>query len=180
MKKAPLSFILCLLVGILIGSGFIHFLYDIYILPSKDGQIELLEREKKSSDDQVVLLRQETESLQSELQKALNPEQEQHLNKDTKIIKQEIRTVLESISPEILQRIDSRQTEIGVWLGITEQVKLNSISERLGCEQYLTFKKTKYIWIMTSGKHKLNFIVPANAVGMLTGYYLYPKDALIK
>ena len=43
VKAAPRSFIICFIVGIIIGGGAILFLYSYFVLPGKDAQISLLQ-----------------------------------------------------------------------------------------------------------------------------------------
>lgn len=44
VKKSPFFFVSCLLIGLLVGSGLTYTLFEVFIVPNKNGQIELLER----------------------------------------------------------------------------------------------------------------------------------------
>ena len=92
--------------------------------------------------------------------------------------KQEIRTSLESINPLILQKIDARQKEIHVRIGVATQIKLSELSKQPDFDKYLSFKKTKRT-IMGDGQVK-GIIKELDENSLATVYYLYPKDALIK
>lgn len=92
--------------------------------------------------------------------------------------KQEIRTLLESINPLILQKVDARQKEIPMRIGIATQIKLSELSKYPDFDKFLSFKKTKKT-IIGNGQAG-NFIKELDEDSFSVGYYLYPKDALIK
>jgi hypothetical protein len=101
-------------------------------------------------------------------------------SKEKQDTKQSIRSFLESLRPDILAKVDARAKQIGVWLGSVSQTKLTMLSERPGFDTFLSFKSTANIW-MTVGEAQMgDFIKPPGENGTLTGYYLYPKDALLK
>lgn len=83
-------------------------------------------------------------------------------------IKQEIRNFLESIDPTILQRIDAKEKEIFISTNSYQSNKLMQLSEHSDFDEFLSFEKEK------SG------VIFSSRQGTITGYHLYPKDALIK
>jgi len=118
---------------------------------------------------------------------ALSTEQSSQLqlrSENTINIKQEIRTFLESISPRILDKIDSKEKKIGVWLGSISENKLSRLAEHTDFAKFLSFEKGNNIWVMTgkgTGKEEKDGLIRGvQESGTLMDYYLYPKDALIK
>lgn len=104
--------------------------------------------------------------------------QKQSRDTDVRInIKQELRTLLESISPEVLQSIDTGQKEIPVQLGITTQVKLSELLKHPDCDNYLSFKKGGGTTMGGAGRS--GFITEPGE-SLTCCCWLYPKDAIIK
>lgn len=66
------------------------------------------------------------------------------------VTKQELRTFLESISPLILDQIDTKEKVIGVWLGNRGEDKLLDLSERPGFDNLISIKRGNKGWIMPS------------------------------
>src|SRR5665213_1170471 len=93
--------------------------------------------------------------------------------------KQDLRTFLESLNPEILKDIDSGQSEIEVFIGTVSQMKLSNFSERQNFKSYLSFKQTSNILQGSSNKIG-NSLNEVGEEGVMTGFILYPKDALKK
>ncbi|MGD0551847.1 MAG: hypothetical protein ABSB25_04265 [Sedimentisphaerales bacterium] len=103
-----------------------------------------------------------------------------HREREVAIIntKHDIRTFLESINPVILQKIDTGQKEIHVLISIPKQMKLSDLSERSDFSKFLSFKRSGDVSL---GGGQINgFINELNQNGAMDGYYLYPKDALVK
>jgi hypothetical protein len=94
--------------------------------------------------------------------------------------KQDIRSFLESLHPDVLAKVDAGEKQIGVWLGPVNQTKLATLSERQGFSALLSVKSTNQIWMTAGEAQRGDFIRPTGENGTLVGYYLYPKDALIK
>jgi hypothetical protein len=86
---------------------------------------------------------------------------------NNKNIKQQIRNFLESIAPNILQKIDAKEKEIGISIDIPNQVELMRLSKLPDFDKYLAFKEYQF------GDYMLN-CTP------FKGYILYPKDEIIK
>ena len=94
--------------------------------------------------------------------------------------KQKIRTLLESISPEILQRIDAGRKKILVCISTQDAVKLSNLSKRVDFDKYLSVKQIT-IEDDSNGLEDPNiFIENDEYIWVNNGHYLYPKDALIK
>ena len=107
--------------------------------------------------------------------------QKQIFDPNTINTKQEIRTLLESINPEILRRIYAGQKKILTTLSTPNEVKLSNLSERPDFEKYLSFKQ------INNEKDDFNdfedpniFIEGDKYFSWEQAYYHYPKDALIK
>lgn len=158
VKAAPRSFIICFIVGIIIGGGAILFLYSYFVLPGKDAQISLLQ--------------------------TLTDGQKQNSSDAKTDTKQDIRTFLESISPQILVKINAKEKKIGAWLGPINEGKLLTLAERAEFKNFLSFKKGSNVWTVTGagtgGEEHYGLIRGVRESGTLVDYYLYPKDALIK
>lgn len=94
--------------------------------------------------------------------------------------KQAIRTLLESINPEILRGIDAGQKKILVGIGTTDVVKLLNLSERVDFDKYLSFGEALSEDDF-KGLDDPNIFIESD-VGLMwvRSYYLHPKDALIK
>jgi len=167
VKTAPYSFAICFIVGIIVGTTGVLLLYDHFVLPDKDAQITLLQQEK--------------DSLHSALQRALTDEQKQTYSTNTKDMKQDIRTLLESISPLILDRIDAGHEKIPVLISMLKQIKLNDLSEHPDFDNFLTFDKCGGS-VRGAGKDAMykGWVDEIGETGEKRRYYLYPKDALIK
>jgi hypothetical protein len=100
--------------------------------------------------------------------------------KDRQDTKQAIRSFLESLRPDVLAKVDAGEKQIGVWLGSVNQTKLSTLSERPWFDSFLSFKKTKQMWIIMGEAQMGDFIRPTGEDGTLIGHYLYPKDSLIR
>jgi hypothetical protein len=100
----------------------------------------------------------------------------QHHEREMAVIntKQDIRTFLESINPEILRKVDTGQKEIHVLISIPKQMKLSDLSERSDFSKFLFFKRSGDVSL---GGGQINEL---NQNGAMDGYYLYPKDTLVK
>lgn len=117
----------------------------------------------------------------SESESTLAIVQKQIPNTDTintkPVTKQELRTFLEDINREILQGIDSRK-DMHVLMGIPTQIRLIELSKRPDFD--------KFLYIQKSGAHcignmpEVGLIKEVGETGYMDGYYLVPKDALIK
>jgi len=95
--------------------------------------------------------------------------------------KQKIRTLLDSISPEILRRIEAGQKKILTTLGTADEVKLSNLSESADFSKYLSFKKITREDDFNDFEDPNIFIKGADYFyNWENGHYLYPKDALIK
>ena len=112
-----------------------------------------------------------------------------HREREVAIIntKHDIRTFLESINPAILQKIDTGQKEIPVFISVPKQIKLSDLSERSDFNKFLSFKQSGYakgsgvVEMTRNGVDPTkDFIKELDQRGHMDGYYLYPKDALIK
>ena len=97
------------------------------------------------------------------------------IDRDTR---KEIRTLLESVNPEILKRIDEGQKEIPVRFNTIAQVKLSELSNHQDFYRFLDFKKTGSI--VSGANYTGSFIGEPNEISFTECYYLYPKDALIR
>ncbi len=95
-------------------------------------------------------------------------------------IKQEIRTCLESINPEILQRIDAGRKKILVCISMQDAVKLSNLSERVDFDKYLSFRQATLEGDFNGLEDPNIFIENVKYMWVSNGHYLYPKDALIK
>jgi hypothetical protein len=98
--------------------------------------------------------------------------------------KQDIRTLLEFISPRILDKIDAKEKKIGVWFDPISEGKLLKLSERKDFKNFLSFEKKGNTWTVagkgTGGEELYGAIRGIEESGTLIDYYLYPKDALRK
>jgi hypothetical protein len=94
--------------------------------------------------------------------------------------KQDIRFLLESINPEILQKIDTKQKEIRILISIPNEVELKGLSKRPDFNKFLSFKQCQCGDIKDSNSYVKNYINELNDDSWRVGYCLYPKDALIK
>lgn len=108
--------------------------------------------------------------------------QPQLQSENTINIKQEIRTFLESISPQILDKIDAKEKKIRIWLSSTSENKLSRLAEHTDFENFLSFEKAnKNMVLYENLEGDFNgFLKGRNETGLLEGYYLSPKDALVK
>ena len=97
-------------------------------------------------------------------------------------IKQGIRSLLESINPMILTKIDAREEEVKVALGTANETRLQLMSDRPEFSQFLSFKQVDDVWIMPGrGENATPGFIQDKGEGVqFTGYILYPKDALTK
>lgn len=86
--------------------------------------------------------------------------------------------MLESVNPDILQRIDTEQHEIPISIGVPTQMRLAEISKLPDFDTYLAFKKTKKTMIGDGSSE--GFIKELDENSFRVGYYIYPKDALRK
>jgi hypothetical protein len=94
--------------------------------------------------------------------------------------KQEIRTFLESINPEILRRIDKGQEEILTYIK-ANYVKLAILSEHPDFEKYLSFRHINNDKDDFTDFDDPNIFIDGDVhFSWIDAYYLYPKDALIK
>jgi hypothetical protein len=94
------------------------------------------------------------------------------------VTKQEIRSFLESINPEILKRIDEGQTEIHIAICSYKCKDLKDLSKRLDFDNYLRYKPTGDVCM---GCDRLkDYILDLERCGQKDGHYFYPKDALRK
>lgn len=87
--------------------------------------------------------------------------------------KQEIRTLLESVKPLILQKIDMGQKDILIMINIPTEVKLLDLSQRPDFNKFLSIKQSR-------GSKIEDYIIDSNDISWKASYHLYPKDALIK
>ena len=95
------------------------------------------------------------------------------------VTKQEIRTLIETISPQILQEIDRKQEEaLHIFMSIPTFIKVQSLSEQPDFSKYLSVEKSGKRCI--GGQPEAGVIKEAGANGYMDGYYFHPKDALIK
>lgn len=96
-------------------------------------------------------------------------------------IKQEIRTLLESINPEILSKIDKGRAKILVPISPTKLVKLTNLSENPNFNKYLSVEQFTRKDDFNDFKDP-NILVDVNDFDWFWNntYYLCPKDALIK
>ena len=98
-------------------------------------------------------------------------------HRENKIIpintKQEIRTLLESISPSILQKIDMGQKDILIMINIPTEVKLLDLSQRPDFKKFLSIKQSR-------SSNTKDYIIDLDDISWKAGYHLSPKDALIK
>jgi len=95
------------------------------------------------------------------------------------ISKQDIRSFLESINPEILQKIDAEQKEIHIFISQPKQMKLVDLSTYPNFYNFLSFQRIGYD-ITSSDDHMDGFINELGQNNEMYGYYLYPRDALKK
>lgn len=95
--------------------------------------------------------------------------------------KQGLRTFLESVNPEILQRIDKGGTEILTILSASSHVKLVNLSEQPDFNNYLSFKHIGDEENDFNDFEDPNVFVEGDKMHIWTqAYYFYPKDALVK
>lgn len=106
----------------------------------------------------------------------------QNLKTDTK---QDIRNFFESINPMILQIVDTRQKKFPILIGVVKEAKLSELSERPDFNKFLKYEQME--WTMFGARHpdankvlENGAVVELNQHGTLQGYFLYPKDALVK
>ena len=92
-------------------------------------------------------------------------------------LKQEIRTFLERVDPEVLKLVDAGQPEIKVMLSTVSESRLYSLAERQGFNKYMAARRTA-TWSLGSDNKFPGFINELGAAGAMSGYALYPKDAL--
>jgi hypothetical protein len=82
--------------------------------------------------------------------------------------KQEIRDFLESLNPEILQRIDAKEKVIVIHADIETQTGLIMLSKLPDFDKYLSFEKPRFYESYALNCEPMKI------------YHLCPKDALIK
>jgi hypothetical protein len=90
------------------------------------------------------------------------------------VTKQEIRSFLEDVNSEILQKIDTGRKEIRILISIPKEVKLLNLSERLDFNKFLSFKQCQCDDVHSSK----DYIIELNDLSWKVGYCLYAKDAL--
>jgi hypothetical protein len=153
-------------LGIFIGGIVIFFMCNNLILTSKNAQIDLLQTQL-SNDKRI-----------------------QTDNIDIKDTKQAIRTFLESVNPAILQMIDEGQKKICAYISDDSQKKLTALYSRPDFAKYLSFEShadeySGYFNATRPYEQQATFVgkdcvIELNKPEMLSKYYFYPKDALIK
>lgn len=95
--------------------------------------------------------------------------------------KQEIRSFLETVNPEILKRIDVGRKEILVCISTQDAVRLSNLSEYVDFNKYLSFRQATIGEDDSKGLEDPNIFIENNEYLWATnGYYLYPKDALMR
>jgi hypothetical protein len=92
--------------------------------------------------------------------------------------KRKIRTLLESINPEIIQYIDAGYKEIEVFISIPKGLELTELSKRPDFSQFLLYKKGEDVNLGTNEVD--GYILESGYGGLKEHFSLYPKDALIK
>jgi hypothetical protein len=97
--------------------------------------------------------------------------------------KQEIRSFLKTVNPEILQRIDLGEEEIRVDISQPKQMKLVALSTLSNFYNYLSFQHPDYVAVpMPPRERPPVFIMELgcdiNNSSSFHTWYLYPKDAL--
>lgn len=110
-------------------------------------------------------------------------DQQQKIEENLKVkqgIKQDIRTLFESINPELLREIDAGQKKILTTIGTPNEITLSKLSERVDFDKYLSFKQITYLDESNDLGDPNIVIDNGKYLWMEHGYYLYPKDALIK
>jgi hypothetical protein len=161
VKSAPCSFAVVLLIGVTIGCSIMFFIYSNFILPDKDAHVDLLQ-------DQIDKLEKEKQPNSIDVTNI------------TPVTKQEIRTFLESINPEILQRIDLGQKKILVCISTQDTVKLSNLSERVDFDKYLSVKQITFEDDSNDLGDPNISIENDEYLWVNNGHYLYPQDALRK
>ncbi|MGB8225511.1 MAG: hypothetical protein WCE45_01395 [Sedimentisphaerales bacterium] len=165
VKSAPYSFFMCFVSGIFIGGIIIFFAYSSFVLPAKDAQISLLQAE-------IAKLSKE---------KSVN-------NINAPVTKQEMRSFLESVNPEILKMVDAKQREIYVLFSDPTRKGFFDLANRPDFNKFLSHRKTDDTFLgeqqIVRHKRDVNdsnyYINELGQYGIREGYCLYPKDALIK
>ena len=104
--------------------------------------------------------------------------EEAHRQTPKPVTKQEIRTFLESINPDILKMLDAEQEAIHVFMSIPTQIEFIELSKRPDFNKFSSIKKSGAKCI--GGKPETGIIKESGENGYMDGYYFYPKDALIK
>ena len=94
--------------------------------------------------------------------------------------KQEIRTCLESINPEILQRVDAGRKKILVCINTQDVVRLSNLSERVDFDKYLSFRQVTLEDNLNELEDPNIYIEKGEYIWVNNGHYLYPKDALMR
>ena len=93
---------------------------------------------------------------------------------DTADTKQVIRTLFESVSPKILEKIDIGQKNILILINIPTEIKLLDLPQHSDFNKFLSFEQN----------HEPNetdeYIYDSNDHSWKAAYRIYPKDALIK
>jgi hypothetical protein len=95
-------------------------------------------------------------------------------------IKQEIRTLLETINPEILRRVDLGSNRINVMIGQIHATQLASLSSQERFSKYLEFKQTGGTMMASHNVRLGDYLNDETESSMMVGHTLYPKDALKK
>lgn len=149
--------------------------YDMY--KNQEHKIDKLQNGLNASQSALEEIQKKVSQLQYELLLATTSKSitKDGIFADTK---QDIRTFLESMNREIIQRIDTRQTEIHVLISIPKQIELKDLSKRPDFDKFLSCTPTGDICIACD--HLKDFIMDLSQAGEKDGYYLHPKDALIK
>jgi energy-coupling factor transporter transmembrane protein EcfT len=89
--------------------------------------------------------------------------------------KQDIRTFLESVNPEILRKIDRGQQHIHISMSIPKEVTLLALAEHSDFGKFLAIKKD-----LGDASDPNEWINEVNDQSWRVVYLLCPKDALIK
>ncbi|MBN1787616.1 MAG: hypothetical protein JW806_04400 [Sedimentisphaerales bacterium] len=170
VKSAPFFFSLCIVFGAFAAWAGTSYLYKTFIVANKDGVIALKEQEKGL--------------LQTEIEQLLR--EKENSNADTSNVgtRQLLRAFLKSVNPEILQRIDSGDANIRVFMNVLNQVKLDVLYWRPDIDKFLRaekgdkFSKGKQSDIAKFGDRFKDCIYDNVEIGELNNYDLYPEEAL--
>ncbi len=156
VKNAPLPFG----IGVVMGGTAIYLLYAIFLIPGKDSTITLLQQERDSLRDAQ--------------------KQNGSGNAAKTDTKQDIRTFLEDINSEILQKVDAGQKRILISVSIPKQIELLGLSKQhLDFSNYLSFRQIGPNDDINEAD-LTNRIDEKNDYGWKQACFLFPKDALKK